>query len=136
MNAQYLFAYGTLIPSHAPAELAGMVRKFRRIGRGSVRGRLYDLGEYPGAVLAEGPAMVHGEVYELPADHEILRKLDEYEGFDPQDRGGSLFTRTECSVRLESGEELSCWLYVYNRDPGPAKIVPDGDYLHLRATGD
>jgi gamma-glutamylcyclotransferase (GGCT)/AIG2-like uncharacterized protein YtfP len=133
---QYLFAYGTLMPAHAPAELGEIVRQFRRIGRGSVRGRLYDLGDYPGAVLVEGPDSIYGEVYRLPADQEILRKLDEYEGFDPSDPGGSLFARTKCPVRLENSEELSCWVYIYNRDPGSAKLVPGGDYLHLRATGD
>ena len=47
----YLFAYGTLAEEHAPQEIAGTVTQLRYVGQGFVFGRLYDLGEYPGAVL-------------------------------------------------------------------------------------
>ena len=46
-----LFAYGTLRPGHAPDEIAPAVEKLRRVGEGFVTGVLYDLGNYPGAVL-------------------------------------------------------------------------------------
>jgi hypothetical protein len=49
--SQHLFLYGTLLPSEAPKEIASLVKRFRRLGSARVRGRFYDFGEFPGAVL-------------------------------------------------------------------------------------
>ena len=114
---RFLFSYGTLQPRHAPSEIAPTVRRLRRVGKGSVRGRLYDLGEYPGAVLTRSGPVVIGQVFELPDDPEVLTRLDEYEGFDPDHPRGSLFVRRRCLVKLYNGKKLPCWGYAYNRSP-------------------
>jgi gamma-glutamylcyclotransferase (GGCT)/AIG2-like uncharacterized protein YtfP len=75
----YLFSYGTLLPQHAPREIASTVRRLRRVGQGLVRGRLYDLGDYPGAVLTRNGPLIRGLVFELPEDPEVLERLDQYE---------------------------------------------------------
>ncbi|HEY1262905.1 MAG TPA: gamma-glutamylcyclotransferase family protein, partial [Terriglobales bacterium] len=72
---RYLFIYGTLSPRHAPAEISGAVRRLRRVGKGSVQGKLYDLGEYPGAVLSKSGNAISGEVFALPEDGELLSSL-------------------------------------------------------------
>lgn len=95
-----------------------MVRRLRRIGRGRVRGRLYDLGEYPGAVLSKTGPVILGQISELPDDPEVLEKLDEYEGFDPARPKHSLFVRKRHPVSLAGGKEMVCWIYTYNRHPG------------------
>ncbi|MGC2300095.1 MAG: hypothetical protein WA476_14910 [Acidobacteriaceae bacterium] len=51
MVCSYLFAYGTLQRNHAPDEMASAVAGLRPLGKGSDRGGLYDLGEYPKMVL-------------------------------------------------------------------------------------
>jgi gamma-glutamylcyclotransferase (GGCT)/AIG2-like uncharacterized protein YtfP len=129
---RYLFSYGTLQPRHAPAEIASTVSRLRRVGRGSVRGRLYDLGEYPGAVLSRNAPLVIGQVFELPNDPEVLTRLDEYEGFDPHRPQSSLFVRKRCLVQLDSGKKLFCWMYAYNRPPGAASPLPSGLYSKVR----
>lgn len=48
---EYLFLYGTLKPNEAASDVAEMVRTLRCIGSATVPGRLYDFGDYPGAVL-------------------------------------------------------------------------------------
>lgn len=124
---QYLFTYGTLLPERAPDEIAGAVAKLRRVGAGRVRGVLYGLGEYPGAVLDEHcGSEVEGTVFELPEEPSILRRLDEYEEFDPNAPEGSLFRRISRAVTLDTGETLSCWIYVYNRDPAGMRMLPGG----------
>lgn len=130
---RYLFSYGTLLPKRAPTEIAPVVRRLRHVGRGKVRGRLYDLGEYPGAVLTKtGPAIV-GQIFELPDDPEVLEKLDEYEGFDPARSRGSLFVRKRRLVNIDGGrQKVWCWIYVYNRRPGNAPAVAGGDFSKLR----
>ena len=120
----YLFTYGTLQPGRAPAEIAPAVAKLRPVAEGFVRGLLYDLGDYPGAVLdPSSPQCISGTVFQLPADPAILRQLDGYEGFDPDAPDVSLFLRVQCSVALTAGGVLNCWIYVYNGKPEPARIV-------------
>jgi gamma-glutamylcyclotransferase (GGCT)/AIG2-like uncharacterized protein YtfP len=110
-----LFVYGTLREGRAPREIADTAALMQAIGRGVARGRVYDLGAYPGAVFALGEASgeIEGEVFEVP-DEDVLRALDAYEGFEPDDPEASLFLRIRIEVRM-SGESIDCWAYQYNR---------------------
>lgn len=130
---KYLFTYGTLLPRKAPAEIAPAVRRLRRVGRGFVHGHLYDLGEYPGAVLRKTGPLILGQVFELPDDPDVLSKLDEYEGFDPAHPQGSLFVRKKWPVTFEGKKrKVTCWVYIYNRHPGTAPSIVGGDFSRAR----
>jgi gamma-glutamylcyclotransferase (GGCT)/AIG2-like uncharacterized protein YtfP len=129
---QYIFLYGTLLPGHAPAQIASAVGRLRRVGRGTVQGILYDLGRYPGAVLGKTGSLIQGEVFELPDDPEILHRLDAFEGFDPDRPESSEFVRREWPVILSGGKKIICWVYAYNRDPGAAPRIADGDFSKSR----
>ncbi|MGH9671014.1 MAG: gamma-glutamylcyclotransferase family protein [Terriglobales bacterium] len=130
---QYLFLYGTLLPERAPAEVAKAVRQLRRIGRGSVSGKLYDLGEYPAAILDKrSRSRISGEIFEVPGGPAVLKTLDKYEGFNPRHPRASLFVRKRWPVVFQNGKKLNCWLYVYNRNPGSAPRIEYGDYRHAR----
>jgi gamma-glutamylcyclotransferase (GGCT)/AIG2-like uncharacterized protein YtfP len=117
----HLFIYGTLHPDRAPAEIAPVARRLTPIGCGTIRARLYNLGEYPGAILADDtdPAAprVPGEVFLVP-DAATLSALDAYEDRRPGSPADSLFLRTKTVVTFDDGSRKSCWVYVYNRDPG------------------
>ena len=90
------------------AALGGAVA--RVVGRGTVAGALYDLGEYPGVVDAAGDAgRVPGVVLELD-DAAALARLDHYEGV-----GHGLYVRREVVVALDGGGACAAWLYVYAR---------------------
>jgi gamma-glutamylcyclotransferase (GGCT)/AIG2-like uncharacterized protein YtfP len=129
-----LFIYGTLLPEYASDEIAGSVKRLVCVGEASVSGRLYDLGEYPGAVLdPSAKTKVFGRVYELPNNTSTLRALDSYEEFYPNDLDKSLFVRKQILVNLSSGERVPCWVYVYNRDPGAAPLLTDGNYKKYQA---
>ncbi|HKC62432.1 MAG TPA: gamma-glutamylcyclotransferase family protein [Pyrinomonadaceae bacterium] len=131
---EYLFLYGTLIPGRANNEMAKIVRQLRPIGSGYVRGYLYDLGDYPGAVLdPSSKTRITGEVFELPDKQEILASIDSYEEFDPADLENSLFVRTESFVTLSDNRNQRCWLYVYNKNPGAAPLIVSGDYEKYKA---
>lgn len=94
----HLFAYGTLRdPDHAPAR--ELLHGCQRVGDATVRGVMYDAGEYPALVL-DGTGPVHGVVWRCPAD--LLPELDRYEGAAER-----LFQR----VALRVGD-TACWLYV------------------------
>jgi gamma-glutamylcyclotransferase (GGCT)/AIG2-like uncharacterized protein YtfP len=129
-RVEYLFVYGTLLPATAPDSIKPIVRKFRPIGPGSVAGRLYDLGPYPAAIFeAASSTRIFGEVFAFPeADTEAMKRIDDYEGFDPEDLGGSLYLRTRQCVTLADGSDLNCWAYQYNRDVTQERLVAGGKY--------
>ncbi|HEY3580356.1 MAG TPA: gamma-glutamylcyclotransferase family protein [Pyrinomonadaceae bacterium] len=130
---EYLFLYGTLLPTQAPKEIASIVKRFRRLGPAQVRGKLYDLGEFPGAVLdSSARTMIQGELVALPSDERTWEALDRYEEFDPLDTKKSLFVRQKAKVRMANGSSRDGWIYVYNRRPVAAKLIPGGDYVWCR----
>jgi gamma-glutamylcyclotransferase (GGCT)/AIG2-like uncharacterized protein YtfP len=127
--SSYLFAYGTLQPACAPPAIAHAVAKLHPIGEGFANGVLYDLGGYPGAVLdSSSDQRITGLVLHLPEDANVLREIDAYEEFDPAAPDTSQFIRILHPVVLATGESLRCWIYVYNRNLGSARILPSGVY--------
>jgi gamma-glutamylcyclotransferase (GGCT)/AIG2-like uncharacterized protein YtfP len=125
----YLFAYGTLQPEYAPPAIAHVVARLRLVGNGFASGVLYDLGGYPGAVPdPSSNERIRGVVLQLPDDASVLRELDAFEEFYPDAPERSPFLRILHPVVLATGGTLQCWVYVYNRNPASARILPDGIY--------
>jgi len=130
LRTDYLFVYGTLKPEAAPLEIAGVMRQLRLVGSGTIRGFLYDLGEYPGLRLDANGSEITGEIFEFD-DPAILKPLDAYEGHDPEVPGKSLFVRKRCHVHLKEGN-LFGWVYEYNRQPPGSQRIdtwPSGKKL-------
>lgn len=131
--SEYLFVCGTLLPELVPDHLREMVSAFKPLGEATVRGRLYDLGEYPGAVLDENAdSLVHGRVFQLPDDPEVLVALDDYECVEANDLAASLFIRNTAKAKMSDGGEVVCWIYTYNRDVTGKPLIDTGDYLSYR----
>jgi gamma-glutamylcyclotransferase (GGCT)/AIG2-like uncharacterized protein YtfP len=127
--SRYLFAYGTLQPGCAPPQMAAVVAKMRAEGEGFIRGRLYDLGGYPGAVPDENaPGKIIGTVMELPGEPEILQKLDAYEECDPKSPQTSEYVRELREVELAEGGTLTCWFYRYNGDTDEKQLITSGGW--------
>lgn len=89
-----------------------------------IRGRLYDLGSFPGAV--PGPDTVYGELFRVRTAN-VWNVLDRYEGYSPTDEDGSLFLRRK--VDLQSPNDQRAWVYWYNGRPEGRPRVPSGDWL-------
>jgi gamma-glutamylcyclotransferase (GGCT)/AIG2-like uncharacterized protein YtfP len=121
---RHLFAYGTLQPGLAPPEIAPVMGTLRPVGEGSVAGKLYDLGNFPGAVSDSAAGRVYGIVYELPEDAEVLRRLDAYEG--PE------YVRIEQLVKLTAGGEIICWVYDYQGEPAEDRLIESGRWVDRR----
>jgi gamma-glutamylcyclotransferase (GGCT)/AIG2-like uncharacterized protein YtfP len=127
--SQFLFAYGTLQPGCVPRKIVHLAAKLRPVGEGSVRGRLYDLGGYPGAVTdANAESRIFGTVMELPEDAEVLRRLDVYEECDPLAPDTSEYVRELGEVELVAGGTLECWIYRYNWKPDEERRIESGDW--------
>jgi gamma-glutamylcyclotransferase (GGCT)/AIG2-like uncharacterized protein YtfP len=68
----FLFVYGTLMDGRRN----GLLRKIgaQLVGRGSIRAKFYDLGEYPGA-KPDRRCQVKGELYRLVSPAKDLALL-------------------------------------------------------------
>jgi gamma-glutamylcyclotransferase (GGCT)/AIG2-like uncharacterized protein YtfP len=95
------------------------------LGEGLVRGRLLDLGRYPG--LVDGVGRVSGETYRVD-DPELLAVLDRAEGYN--------FDRRRATVTLASGRRARAWVYRYRGRRDQGVLIPGGDYrlAHRRPT--
>jgi gamma-glutamylcyclotransferase (GGCT)/AIG2-like uncharacterized protein YtfP len=102
----------------------------RLVGTGRIGGRLYDLGEYPGAICAagEGGEYVKGELYEVRDAELATSILDEFEEFSARRPRQSLFVRIVAPVTLEDGRKVNAWVYVYNKPIEESRLIPSGDY--------
>jgi gamma-glutamylcyclotransferase (GGCT)/AIG2-like uncharacterized protein YtfP len=126
--ADLVFFYGTLMAGFDRRRRAGIDSKLRYVGRGSIRGSLFDLGLYPAAVPAtEGD--VWGEVYEMTDAPVVLAALDDIEGYRHDDPDRSLYTRSQAEVALPDGTRAHAWVYFYNAPLGRAPRIASGDYL-------
>ena len=99
-RAPLLFVYGTLMrgePAHR-----FLTGRATFVDDGHVAGTLLDLGRFPG--LVAGPGRVWGEVWRLEAP-ELLRTLDEYEGYN--------FERRRATATLASGRRVRVLVYHY-----------------------
>jgi gamma-glutamylcyclotransferase (GGCT)/AIG2-like uncharacterized protein YtfP len=126
---EFLFVYGTLLPGFVPAHMREIASRLRPVSTGSMPGRLYDLGQFPGAVFdANADTSVHGEVFQFAPERQLCKRLDAYEGFDRDFPGASLFLREKHPISLPDGTHLPCWVYLYNRDPGNSVLIASGNY--------
>ena len=127
--SDYLFVYGTLRKGHARAHR--LLGAARFVSRGTVSGKLYDLGDYPGLrKTTRSGTRVGGEVYELagPDPERRLAILDRYEGAE--------FRRARVVVRLHDGRRHRAWAYVLvNQPPKGARPIPAGVYRKTGARG-
>jgi gamma-glutamylcyclotransferase (GGCT)/AIG2-like uncharacterized protein YtfP len=121
----YLFVYGTLMGGQREDVLGEVGAKF--VGRGTIRAKLYDLGQYPGA-KSDQRHQVRGELYRLTDPEKAITLLDEYEEFVVDERRKSLFVRDRALVTLEDGRTRTAWVYLYNRPVDESQFMPSGDY--------
>jgi gamma-glutamylcyclotransferase (GGCT)/AIG2-like uncharacterized protein YtfP len=127
-----VFVYGTLMAGFDRRRRAGIDTRMRFLGRGWIPAALYDLGLFPAAIPSPD-GHVAGELYEIVDDPSVLTKLDEIEGYRPNEPDTSLYMRVQTTVTLEGGSEEAAWVYFYNAPLGQGQRIESGDYLtHLR----
>ena len=114
---RHLFLYGTLMrgqPAHR-----FLTGRATFVSEGHVRGTLLALGKFPGLVAGRG--RVRGEVWRFEAP-EVLRTLDEYEGYN--------FERCTTIAALATGRRVRVFVYRYR---GPrTTVIPEGDWRRHR----
>jgi gamma-glutamylcyclotransferase (GGCT)/AIG2-like uncharacterized protein YtfP len=130
MQRLTVFAYGTLITGARSSAIQTLLDEcLVRRQPGWVRGRLYDLGPYPGLVAAPRRSeQVHGEILELCAPKRCLAALDDYEDYDPRRPEASTYRRAWCRASLADGGAIWAWVYWYQGPAQRARRIPNGDW--------
>lgn len=123
-----LFVYGTLLRDTDNPMSAYLKSKSAFIGEGAMRGKLFKVDFYPGAVfLPDSAQQVFGEIYSILHPEEVFEVLDTYENYTPLAPEQSLFTRKVVPVTM-SGETVYCWVYLYNH-PTDGLMQLDSGYF-------
>jgi gamma-glutamylcyclotransferase (GGCT)/AIG2-like uncharacterized protein YtfP len=121
-----LFVYGTLMSTAGHPMAARLAREATLLGPASIQGRLYRIAWYPGVVdTPNAEERVHGELYALTDPVTSFAWLDAYEGL-LAGRGDNDYARLERPARPLATAEVMAWVYLYQRDPDPLRLIADG----------
>lgn len=127
----YLFVYGTLRSGfHNPA-YEYISRYFNFFGIARVKGRLYDLGEYPAAAPTQDDAFITGELYIIKNEREFswaIGQLDDYEGVVVESGEQRLYRREIADVYINDAI-VPAWVYWYNGDLSGKPFISSGDIM-------
>lgn len=128
---EYLFVYGTLMKD-VDHPLGNLIRQEGNfLGRANLKGKLFAVDYYPGAVPSRlASNYVKGEVYALTNSQKVLSALDEYEEYNQNDEKNSEFIRRKINVKLDNGNKISAWAYLYNFPTTTLKEIPSGDFRY------
>jgi gamma-glutamylcyclotransferase (GGCT)/AIG2-like uncharacterized protein YtfP len=129
---KHLFVYGTLLQSENT--FGHYVKNHSKyLTKGRFEGRLFNIGEYPGAVQEPGSdSFVLGSIVLLKNPEEALKVMDAYEGFGAEQPQPNEFIR--CEIEIESEvETIRCWTYLYNHPVEHLYQIEEGDYLKFLA---
>ena len=124
----YLFVYGTLQPGFTNAFAQFLHQNSQYVGPGTMRGRLYNIGQYPGAVHdPNSPVGVHGAIFNITDTPGLLTRLDAYEGVKNPPDATDEYVRVIVPVSFGVGE-FRCWIYLYNRPVLDSQRIRIGHY--------
>lgn len=101
-----------------------LARNAKFSGTGWYRGRLFDLGSYPGAVSSRSNSdKVLGDLYVLADERAVFGVLDRYEGDN--------FCRRNGTINLENGNKIVAWIYLLSKPGAGLRVIPGGDYMRF-----
>ena len=127
MKSAFLFVYGTLLDNDN--EFAAYLRdKSTFYSDGKVKGKLYDIGEYPGAILAgDTDEYIYGSILQIDEPEKVFMVVDEYEGFGSRELWPNEFVRVLADIETTAGM-INCWIYLYNQPVNGLRLIAGGKY--------
>ena len=129
MSDVYLFVYGTLRENKQSDMFQLLIAHSSFYAKASFQGKMYRIAHYPGVIPSDNPDdLVIGDVYALANPDAILPKLDHYEGIGPEYEEPYEYERCEVRVKLENGELLECWMYLYRAEVEDVFQIESGDF--------
>lgn len=131
----FIFVYG-LLKSIYDNEAALFIRQHcSLIGTGTIPGRLFDLGNYPGVVYeADAETIVLGEVFKIHSNKdELISYLDEFEECGPEFDQPNEYRKEIIPVSV-NGAIYQASSYIYNRNLDGLKLIESGNYDDIKGT--
>ncbi len=124
-----LFVYGTLM-NNIQSNIAGYLHQNSDfVGEGSLQGRLYDLGNYPGAIYdMQADSCVYGHMFRIFDPENMLKRLDFYEGISLLQPDKNEYRRELVPVEVNK-KPVHCWAYLYNFSTESLEEITEGNYL-------
>ena len=127
-NCSLLFVYGTLLRRSAHPMAAFLALRGTFLGEAKIRGRLYNLGRFPGLVTNGQKDWVYGDLFDLGEHFDsILAELDRYE--DAESTADALFERRLADVIGADGEAVQAWVYWFRGEVREEARIAAGRYL-------
>lgn len=133
----HLFVYGSLRRGFHSSAFEYISRYFDFISDATVKGKLFDMGDYPAAIPVEGPDLIKGELYRIKNEPEFpwaIGQLDDYEGVLSENDETALYRRDITDVFTDKGL-IRAWVYWFNGDTTGKPRIESGDliqYLHQK----
>jgi gamma-glutamylcyclotransferase (GGCT)/AIG2-like uncharacterized protein YtfP len=130
-----LFVYGSLLSGFKSQAYEYISRFFNLVGKAKVKGKLYDMGEYPAAIPASDDGFILGELYQIKNVAEFswaIGQLDDYEGVTPEPGEEQLYRRELSPVMIDDNIIIA-WIYWYNGSIAGKPLIASGDVLSWRA---
>jgi gamma-glutamylcyclotransferase (GGCT)/AIG2-like uncharacterized protein YtfP len=126
-----LFVYGSLRSGFQHAAYQYLSKYFHLIGNATVKGKLYDMGEYPVAIATENERFIIGELYQINTAEEFsyaIGQLDDYEGLFPEEGETTLYKRETVTVYCNN-QQSTAWIYWFNGSIDNLPEIASGDVL-------
>lgn len=127
----YLFVYGSLRSGFQSQAYDYISRYFTLAGEAKVRGKLYDMGNYPAALPSNDESFIIGELYKIKNENEFswaMGQLDDYEGIDPEFDEVQLYRRDLTDVFFND-QPIKAWIYWYTGNVSGKPVVASGDIM-------
>ena len=127
MKSALLFVYGTLLNHNN--EFAVYLKEHSHFyANGKVKGKLYDIGEYPGAVLDDSDKYIYGVILQIEDPEVVFSEIDDYEGYGDEQPEPNEFIRISTDIETAS-EIVHCYTYVYNLPVDGLEKIEGGRYV-------
>lgn len=126
-----LFVYGSLRSGFRSPAYEYISRYFDLVGEAKVKGKLFDLGEYPAAKPTDENKFIIGELYKIRNENEFawaIGQLDDYEGVDVAYDEVQLYYRNVTDVYINDNI-THAWIYWYNGEVNDKPLIESGDVL-------
>lgn len=130
-DTTYLFVYGSLRKGFQHPAYQYISSYFELVGNAKVKGKLYDLGNYPAGQPCDEDCYIVGELYSLCNKDEhswAFGQLDDYEGIDSEEGEPAEFRRDKVNVYINDSV-VNSWIYWYNRPVTGFPPISSGDVL-------
>lgn len=126
-----LFVYGSLRSGFRNPVYQYLTKYFHLMGEAVVKGRLYEMSDYPVAAPTDEEKFISGELYCINNPLEFswaIGQLDDYEGLDAEEGEKPSYKREEV-LAYQNGQPVEAWIYWFNGDVTGKPEIESGDLL-------